>query len=132
MISQYSSVPYVDGGRDLSEGFDCFGLARHALHHVFNGPLLDSFAGVFRNRPKIMASEFENTVGTFEKCQPQPGALACCFHVTPGGNIFHHIGICINDYEVMHISSKSGYSVIPVRHFKRLAAKVEFYIYKGL
>ena len=131
-LSRYQSVPYVDGGRVVSDdpalnGLDCFGLARHALHYVFGGPLLDSFGGIFRSDQSGMNSGFKDAVGSFELCLPQTGALACCFHKTPQGDVFHHIGICIDATNVMHTSARHGYSVLPIRAFKRLANKVEFY-----
>lgn len=135
-LSVYESVPYVDGGRVVSgdpennkglNGLDCFGLARHALHYVFNGPLLDSFGGIFRTDQSGMNDGFKTASGLFELCVPQAGALACCFHKTALGDVFHHIGICIDTTNVMHTSAKHGYSVVPVRTFKRLASKVEFY-----
>lgn len=133
-LSRYESVPYVDGGRVVSadplvNGLDCFGLARHALHYVFDGPLLDSFCGIFRTNLAGMNDGFSSSSLLFELCGPEPGALACCFHKTARGDVFHHIGICLDASNVMHTSAKHGYSVVPVRAFKRLAAKVEFYKY---
>lgn len=137
-LSLYKNVPYVDGGRIVSDdpaknGLDCFGLARHALHHVFNGPLLESFSGIFRTDAVSMTNGFHRSSAQFEQCAPQPGALACCFHKSITGNdvhyVFHHVGICIDGANVMHTSSKNGYAVLPLRVFKRLAHKVEFYRY---
>tara|TARA_B110001454_G_scaffold54930_2_gene53742 strand:+ start:32529 stop:32954 length:426 start_codon:yes stop_codon:yes gene_type:complete len=133
----YSSIPYVDGGRDVSEGLDCFGQFRHALHYQFGGPLLESFCGIFCTDESSMSTEFNAVVkddfGSFELCSPQAGAAACCFRkvVTDDGfkDVFYHIGICISSVEVMHTTSKHGYSVVPVRTFKRLSNKVEFYKY---
>jgi hypothetical protein len=145
-LSLYESVPYIDGGRDVSgdpgndkglNGLDCFGQFRHALHYQFGGPLLESFCGIFRTDESRMTSEFDSFVkegvGSFELCSPQAGAAACCFHKVAKGAgfqyVFHHIGICINATNVMHTSSKHGYAVLPVRAFKRLSSKVEFYKY---
>ena len=141
-LSQYKTVPYVDGGRVVSDdpeknGLDCFGLVRHALHYVFDGPLLDSFFGIFRADLLQMTNEFNAAINetkpaiaqgySFELCRPEAGALACCFHKTQNGMIFHHIGICIDATNVMHTSAKHGYSVLPVRAFRRLANHVEYY-----
>lgn len=135
----YKSVPYVDGGRVVSadpelNGLDCFGLVRHALHHQFGGPLLESFNGIFRTDHCEMTDKFnsvvENDCGAgFELCAPQAGAIACCFRKTVKGYVFHHVGICIDESEVMHTCEGRGYSVVPVRAFKRLSTTVEFYKY---
>lgn len=136
-LSIYESVPYLDGGRTVSgdrAGLDCFGLVRHALRHQFNGPLLNSFGGIFRADHEAMTDEFntvvENSgVNKFELCAPAAGAIACCFHKTPSGDVLHHVGICIDDANVMHTSARHGYAVVPVRVFRRLASKVEFYLF---
>lgn len=132
-LSIYQSAPYVDGGRvasGVNAGLDCFGLVRHALHNLFDGPLLDSFSGIFRSDLNEMTDEFNNSVGSFERCAPQLGAVACCFHKTASGDVFHHIGICIDESNVMHTSARHGYAVVPVRVFRRLSGKVEFYLFK--
>lgn len=117
----------------MSEGLDCFGLVRHALYHQFNGPLLESFCGVFQKNSEGMDNGFNKSVGSFEHCPPQAGALACCFRkvATKDGfkDVFHHIGICIDAGNVMHTLAKHGCSVVPVRTFNRLSNKVEFYKY---
>ena len=123
----YRAVEYLDGGRDVSIGLDCFGLTRHALHYVFGGPLLDSFAGLTRDNAGEMTNKFNHSVSGFQQCSAQSAAIACCFHKTAQGDILHHVGICIDSLNVMHTSAKHGYSVVPVRVFKRLAARVEFY-----
>lgn len=140
-LTLYQSVPYRDGGRVVSgdpetNGLDCFGLVRHALYHQFSGPLLESFNGIFRTDHAAMTSEFNaavdqgavaNKKDTFELCSPCAGAIACCFHKTLQGDVFHHVGICVDELTVMHTSSNRGYAVVSVRAFKRLAGKVEFY-----
>lgn len=133
-LSIYQSAAYVDGGRIASgenAGLDCFGLVRHALHYQFDGPLMDSFSGIFRTDHADMTSEFNNSVGAFELCSPQAGAIACCFHKTENGDVLHHVGICIDESSVMHTSEKHGYAVVPVRVFKRLSGNVEFYLFKN-
>jgi cell wall-associated NlpC family hydrolase len=136
-LALYQSVPYKDGGRVVSadpelNGLDCFGLVRHALHYQFGGPLLDSFSGIFRADHSEMTTEFNAALenkshGGFELCSPQAGAIACCFHKTANGDVFHHVGICIDESSVMHTSERHGYAAPPVRVFKRLSGKVEFY-----
>ena len=140
-LAMYQSVPYKDGGRVVSadpendkglNGLDCFGLVRHALHYQFNGPLLESFNGIFRADHYEMTDGFNSVVesngaGSFEVCRPQAGAIACCFHKTANGDVFHHVGICTDESSVMHTSERHGYAVIPVRVFRRLSGKVEFY-----
>lgn len=131
-INDYLTVPYCDGGRDGSCGFDCWGMVRHALHNVFEGPLLNEFGSIFPRENVRMTGQFKQSVSKFEKCEPQAGALACCFYQgSDGHDVFHHVGICVNQFEVLHTSSKRGPQIMPVRAFKRIAFKVEFYRYAG-
>lgn len=126
-INDYLTVPYVDGGRDIAMGLDCWGLVRHALHNVFNGPLLNAFGAVLPQEHVRMTDRFDATAQRLVQSRPQAGALACCFYRAGERDIFHHVGICINEHEVLHTSSSRGPQIMPLRVFKRLAFKVEFY-----
>ncbi|MEY8247300.1 MAG: hypothetical protein RPT11_02865 [Bermanella sp.] len=131
-FDQYRAVPYVSGGRVLVTGLDCWGLVRHVLHHEFCHPLLDDFGLVQPRQYRCMTEGYRKSRALFEVCKPFAGALACCFQVgADGKDIFHHVGICISDNEVLHTSSKKGPQVMRVRDFKRVAKKVEFYCYVG-
>lgn len=131
-LEKYLTIPYVDGGRDIAVGLDCWGLARHVLHEDFGCPLFESFASVTRSSPDQMTAGYCESVDAFSLCEPKAGAVACCFY---GDNetempVFHHVGVCINDYQVLHTSSKKGASIVSIRAFKRLAMNVKFYEYK--
>jgi len=126
-IENYLTVPYVDGGRDFDVGLDCWGLVRHVLHHVFDGPLMNAFGSVFPGENVRMTERFDDTSPQLKPCKPKAGALACCFYQADGRDIFHHVGICISEHQVLHTSSSRGPQIMPIRAFKRLAFKVEFY-----
>ncbi|MEY8195483.1 MAG: hypothetical protein RPR28_11600 [Cycloclasticus sp.] len=130
-INQYLTAPYIDGGRDLPAGLDCWGLVRHVLHYEFNQPLFDEFGCIDRHQVGAVHQGFDKTVPSFKPCIPKAGAVACCFLPSEAGDIFHHAGVCINDHQVLHTSNRHGVSVLAVRGFKRLARKVGFYEYVG-
>lgn len=131
-LEKYLTVPYVDGGRDACMGLDCWGMVRHVLHVEFGAPLLQNFTGVTRSTPDLMTNGYTESVSDFLLCNPKEGAIACCFYSgSKGKQILHHVGLCINDHQVLHTSSKKGASIVSVRAFKRLAANVQFYEYIG-
>lgn len=130
-INDYLTVPYVDGGRDISVGLDCWGLARHACHHVFNLPLFESFGCVNRHQGDAMHEGYSESKNAFKECQPKAGSLACCFIRQGEYLIFHHVGVCVSATEVLHTGSGHGVKVVPVRAFKRLAMVIKFYEYTG-
>ncbi|WP_396586470.1 NlpC/P60 family protein [Bermanella sp. R86510] len=131
-FEKYLTVPYIDGGRDVSIGVDCWGMVRHVLHEVFDKPLLESFSGITRSSPSLMTAGYRESVSAFSLCKPKVGAVACCFYSdSEGKQILHHVGLCINDHQVLHTSSKKGADIASVRAFKRLAADVRFYEYIG-
>lgn len=130
-IDKYLTVPYVDGSRDIDVGLDCWGMARHVLHHEFGLPLLESFGGINRNVPVMMTKGFEQSLPDFQECLPKAGAVACCFYLGNDMDIFHHVGVCISDADVLHTSSNKGPYVSSIRAFKRLAYVVKFFEYVG-
>lgn len=130
-VEKYLAVPYIDGSRDIAVGLDCWGMARHVLHHEFGQPLLESFGGINRAQPVMMTSGFDESVSDFEECEPQAGAVACCFFRGNDREVFHHVGVCISGHQVLHTSSKKGPHVSPVRAFNRLAYVVKYFKYVG-
>jgi len=127
-IDHYFTVPYVDGGRDIAVGLDCWGLVRHVLHHEFNLPLLERFGCVDRHDSEADIHRcFDDSQASFKLCQPKAGALACCFLKCGDDLIFHHVGVCLNASDVLQTASSHGVKTTSVRAFKRLATVVKFY-----
>ena len=130
-IDDYFTVPYIDGGRDVAVGLDCWGLARHVLHEVFELPLFNGFGRVDRHQADAIHQGFNESESSFRLCQPKGGALACCFIRRGDDFIFHHVGVCISASVVLHTASTHGVKSVPVRAFKRLAPVVKFYEFVG-
>lgn len=128
-INNYFTVPYVDGGRDISVGLDCWGLVRHVLHHEFNKPLLDAFGALTRHTKNHDA--YEQSLPDFKECKARVGAVACCFKKVAGRWVFHHVGVCVGDCDVLHTASTHGVKKVPLRAFKRLAPVVKFFEFVG-
>ncbi|MEY8251977.1 MAG: NlpC/P60 family protein [Colwellia sp.] len=124
-INQYFTVPYVDGGRDIAVGLDCWGLVRHVFHHEFNGPWLDVFSNSSRYTKNHQ--DFKKSVPSFKPCSAKAGALACCFINKNNNLIFNHVGICVAENTVLHTASGHGVKSCSVRAFNRLAVVVKYY-----
>lgn len=131
-LNKYHGTPYVDGGRVVSSGLDCWGLVRLILHEEYGAPLLNSFCEILPAQHDNMTEQFTESICLFERCRPCAGAIACCFYKSAtGDDVFHHVGVVIDGGEVLHTCSERGVSVMPVRAFKRLSLKVEFFKYVG-
>ena len=130
-INDYFTVPYVDGGRDVAVGLDCWGLVRHVAHNLYQLPLFEGFGCVTRKNGEAMHAGYHKTKTGFQICKPKAGALACCFIKEKDNLIFHHVGICTSALDVLHTGSAHGVKKVPVRAFKRLACVVQFYEYVG-
>ena len=113
----------------MSAGLDCWGLVRIVLRDEFNGPELELFSGVVKEDGADMDSGYQALLTDFVECRPVEGALACCFQVVEGREVFHHVGICVSDSEIMHTTEARGVHSLPIRVFRRVSAKVRYYRY---
>jgi cell wall-associated NlpC family hydrolase len=124
----YLTIPYVDGGRDVAVGLDCWGLVRDVLHQHFNLPLLNDFGSIHADDKSNMTSAYYKTKPSFIECQPKAGAIVAGFK----GNLLIHVGVVLeaNGLHVLHTSKRHGMSKCGVRHFNRLFSQVKYYAYK--
>lgn len=128
-INDYFTVPYVEGGRDMS-GLDCWGITRFILHYVYKTPLFTSFGHVRSEHAKEFTSAYTVLSGQFTECPPKSGAVACGFK---DSNLVH-MGVCVNadgQLDVFHTCEKHGARFIKIEAFKRLFEEVKFYEYAG-
>jgi|GEM_PF-1833424 len=124
----YLTVPYVDGGRDVATGLDCWGLVRDVLHQHFNLPLLNDFGSIHADDKSNMTNAYHKTKSNFVECQPKAGAIIAGFK----GELLIHVGVVVetNGLYVLHTSKRHGMSKCSVRHFNRLFSQVKYYAYK--
>lgn len=128
-IEDYLSVPYVDGGRDMT-GLDCWGQSRLVLHNVFNKPLFKSFGHVSPDDKTNLTHSYAQIVDQFKPCQPKEQAIACGFR----GQSLIHMGLCVlvdGQLQILHTSRRKGPSIVKIADFKRLFFEVKFYEYTG-
>ena len=124
---KYLTIPYVDGGRDVTVGLDCWGLVRDVLHQHFNLPLLKAFGGIHADDKANMTRAYRIVKNAFSLCAPSPGTIAAGFN----GETLIHVGVVIenNGLQVLHTSSKHGMSKCSVREFNRLFLQVKYHAY---
>ena len=126
-INDYFTVPYVEGGRDMS-GLDCWGITRLILHYVYKTPLFTSFGHVRSEHANEFTSAYTVLSGQFIPCIPKDGAVACGFY----DHNLVHMGVCVDadgQLDVFHTCEKHGPSFMRVEAFKRLFEEVKFYEY---
>ena len=126
MINSYFGATYEDGARG-PDRFDCWGLVRDARHRLFGKPLMESW-GLVRNdtlRDFTAAFEAERDAG-FERCEPEPGAIACAFR----GELVYHVALVVaadDRLMVLEMRYRFGVTLIPVQDFERRCRRVEYY-----
>ena len=125
----YLTVPYVDGGRDVAKGLDCWGLVREVLHQHFDVPLLKAFGSIHADDKSNMTRAYQQVKNAFLPCSPVAGAVVAGFN----GDSLIHVGVVVeaNGLKVLHTSSRLGMCRCSVRHFNRLFSQVKYYAYKS-
>lgn len=122
-MNHYLGAQYVEGGRVWPE-IDCYGIALIHRSVLGMGPWPD-WAGVTNEDDGLhkVGSEF---VRSLERCDPEPGALACCF----SGGLMIHVAVvdwCDGLLHALEINAKRGATCLPLRRFERRFVKVEYY-----
>lgn len=125
-LASIMTVPYVDGGRDLS-GLDCWGLVRLVRHHHHGLPLLESFGRVSPDDKAGMTDGYLAVVSGFVETAPIDGAIACHFL----GDVLWHVGVVVDEcgLKVLHTGRKLGRPCLSrLAEFERMALTTRYYI----
>ena len=129
-LNDLLSVPYVDGGRDLS-GLDCYGQVWFARHHIINRPLSRSYSHILCANKVGMTEAFFAMLPHFESVPARHGAVGCCFKKDADGqDVLLHVGLVVlvdGQMKVLNTNAKSGPELMPLRTFNRLALDVRYY-----
>ena len=125
-------VPYLAGGLEPREGFDCFTLTRHVRKVYFER---DTPAGAIpvEHMTSTMAAAFAiyRTLGGRERigspwleCEAAPGRVAAMGQWKVSR--LHHCGVVIGD-GILHALAGCGVVWTPLLRIQYLYARVEFF-----
>lgn len=125
MLNKYLACPFVDCGRSLETGLDCWGLAL-AIRAELGLPVLGDAATACRDVPLEMVHEYQRISAGLEVGAPQVGGLAAVFK----GKAFVHVGVVVEAEDrlcVIETNPTSGCRVMPVARFLEAYYNVVFY-----
>ena len=117
------NVKWKQGGRSWPF-LDCYGIVLPVREELCL-EIWPSWDGVTKEDDGLdrAGSEF---VRTRELCEPEEGALACCYTAS----LMTHVGVVVSTLDglqVMECNPNQGVTCMPVRRFKRRWLRVEFY-----
>lgn len=116
-------VRYVKGGR-IWPNLDCYGPVNYVRADL-GLEQWPSWDGVTKDDNGLdkVGSEF---VRTREQCDPEEGALACCYTAS----LMTHVGVVVNTPTglcVIECNPEIGVTCMPLRRFTRRWLRVEFF-----
>lgn len=129
-LRELLAATYSDYGMGPRD-FNCWGLVRAGLHHLFGAPLLPEFGAIHPANHGELHQAFTQVVPAFAPLQaPEAGAVACFFEL----GVLVHIGVVIERdgaLYVLHINAGAGVMQTPVGRVGLLAQVVSYYRYRG-
>lgn len=116
-------VRWQKGGR-IWPNLDCYGIVNAVREHL-GLERWPSWDGVTKDDDGLdrAGNQF---VRTRERCEPEQGALACCYTAS----MMTHVGVVVETATglcVMECNPEIGVTCMPVRRFVRRWLRVEFY-----
>lgn len=122
-MNHYLGAQYVEGGRVWPQ-IDCYGMVL-IVRKALGLPDWPEWGGVTKEGDGLhnVGSEF---VRNLERCEPEPGAVACCF----SGGLMIHVAVVVECDGLLHaleVNAKRGTTCLPLRRFERRFVKVEYY-----
>lgn len=125
MLNKYLSCTFVDCGRSLETGLDCWGLAL-AVRAELGFPVLGDASTACRDVPLEMVREYQRISDGLKVGEPKVGGLAAVFK----GRAFVHVGVVVEADSrlcVLEINPDSGCRIMPIHRFLETYYKVVFY-----
>lgn len=117
-LNDYRRCRYRDGGRGNGV-FDCWGIVRSGLHHLFGYPLFASFGSVGATDKQGATASYNAIMGEFVTAdRADEGVVMLAFH----GQVLQHVGLCVKEdgrLKVMHAHIVSGVRFDSVANFPR-------------
>jgi len=108
-------IPFVDGGRTIEEGLDCFGL--FILANKEYGKDIPDFKISCYDSPKIAFQAMMEIQAHWEKIEQPEEGCGVAFAIDPTyPGLVQHFGIYIGDNRVLHTIKKAESSTIRIDH----------------
>ncbi|WVM92629.1 nitrite transporter [Halopseudomonas pachastrellae] len=104
---------------------DCYGLVL-LVRRDLGLPDWPEWGGVTKKDDGLhnVGTEF---VRKLERCEPQPGAVACCY----AGGLMIHVAVVVVECDglqhSLEINARRGTTCLPLRRFERRFVRVEYY-----
>lgn len=121
-VNQYLGAEYVEGGRVWPQ-IDCYGLVLRVRRDM-GLEEWPEWPGVTKadNGLHTVGSDF---VSRLERCEPEPGALACCY----ASGLMTHVAVVVDagTLHALEINAKRGVTCLPLNRFERRFVAVEYY-----
>lgn len=121
-MGKYLGGQYVEGGRAWPQ-VDCYGLVLEVRSDL--GLAQWPEWGSARRGDSMQAAAAELS-SRFERCDPEPGAVALCFK----GSLCVHVAVVVDCHGLLHgleINAGRGVTCLPLRRFERRFVRVEYY-----
>lgn len=109
-VSKAMRTPFVDRGRELGKGFDCWGLVYSISNEVFGNSIPDFTIGS-EDKNRIYMQFLERTKEEFyriEESQIREGDFVAINMIISVPTLVQHFGIFINKNTFIHTLKKAG------------------------
>lgn len=128
IIAECLTIPFVDGGRDINVGVDCYGLSAHVFSRLHNNKnRLPIFRGIKGADKVAMTSAMLSLFSPDELSRtPKRGDLAVLF----SGTTLIHVGLVVLNecgLRVLHTSKRWGVVVDTISNFERKIVNSGYY-----
>lgn len=129
-ITQYLGIPWNKKGRNVNEGLDCWGFARH-FYETEYGIVLPMYSNIAASIDRVECTEMIKNSPLHEQFDEVDTACAgdLIFFTLSGMPI--HIGVAMNNFKMIHAKTNVG---VVVENFRCTAWEKRLdsiYRYKG-
>jgi len=111
IVQKYLGIKFIDGGRSIRNGFDCFGLMQAIARE--RGVLVPDYHYETSVAAAVWAENFYKHVKEIDRVAVRLGDLVTFIPITKPGI---HIGTMLNSQEFIHCTDIDGVVVYKLTH----------------
>lgn len=113
-VDDLVGVPFVNRGRDVSKGLDCWGLLREAMAR-FGKHIPDVSVSAYATRE--IARMYQQVCRGFVQVQePEPGDVVAMAIDPEAFDVIQHAGVFVGGGKMLHTIEKTGSIMVRVDH----------------